>query len=108
MGTYYHLLNDTKRERVHLDAHVKVGPISLNSAVHMALCNYMLSNKGDTLRFCGDDAWCGDDDYTDVDLLEYEFLFPDVSERIASILSDIYKGQEVYTFNGKTITKEKS
>ena len=54
MGVYYYLLNDTKREKVHLNYHIKYGPITKNAGVHFALCNYMMQNIGDNLRMCSD------------------------------------------------------
>ena len=94
MGTYYHLLNDTKRESVHLNHHVKRGPLTQNKAVHFALCNYMISNLGDALRLCGDATNEGED-YAKVDLLTYKFDDPCVVVKIVELLNGIY-GQERY------------
>jgi len=95
MGIYYHLLNDTKRERVHLDNHIKQGPLRQNEAVHFALCNYMMENCGDTLRLCGDTTDEGED-YADVDLLVYKFDDPKVIANIVELLNAVY-GHEKYT-----------
>ena len=94
MGTYYHLLNDTKHESVHLDQHIKRGPLTQNAAVHFALCNYMMANLGDTLRLCGDTTDEGDD-YTDVDLLAYKFDDPEVIVKVVDLLNAVY-GREKY------------
>ena len=94
MGVYYHLLNDTKRECVHLDNHIKRGPLTQNAAVHFALCNYMMANLGDTLRLCGDTTDEGED-YADVDLLAYKFDDQGVIEKIVALLNAVY-GREKY------------
>jgi hypothetical protein len=98
MGVYYHLLNDTKRESVHLDGHIKRGPLTQNEAVHFALCNYMMSNLGDTLRLCGDTMDEGED-YAEVDLLAYTFDDPDVIVKIVELLNAVY-GREKYAVVG--------
>lgn len=85
MGVYYYLLNDTKRERVHLDHYVKRGPLTHNRAVHYALCNYMLMNVGDVLRLCDDTTGAGDE-YTEVDLLTYKFDDPATTANILNFL----------------------
>jgi len=95
MGTYYHLLNDTKRESVHLDYHIKRGPLTQNAAVHFALCNYMMMNLGDSLRLCPDTTDEGDD-YAEVNLLSYKFDDPEVTIKIVELLSAVY-GSERYS-----------
>ena len=87
MSTYYFLLNDTKRERVHLDSHIKRGPMTCNAAVHFALCRYMMANLGDTLRMC-DDSGYGGLDYAEVDLLKYDFGDTEVTAKIVELLND--------------------
>jgi hypothetical protein len=94
VGVYYHLLNDTKRESVHLDYHIKRGPLTQNEAVHFALCNYMMANLGDTLRLCGDTTDEGED-YAEVDLLTYKFDDPAVIVTIVELLNVVY-GREKY------------
>jgi hypothetical protein len=94
MGVYYHLLNDTKRESVHLAYHIKRGPLTHNAAVHFALCNYMMANLGDTLRLCGDTTDEGED-YAEVDLLAYKFDEPEVIVKIVELLNAVY-GREKY------------
>jgi hypothetical protein len=94
MGVYYHLLNDTKRESVHLGCHIKRGPLTQNEAVHFALCNYMMVNLGDALRLCGDTTDEGED-YADVDLLTYKFGGPEVIVKIVELLNAVY-GREKY------------
>jgi hypothetical protein len=56
MSTYYYLLNDTKKLRIHFDNHVKRGPIMLNPVVQYVLINYMFDNLGDSFRFVSDDG----------------------------------------------------
>jgi len=72
MGTYYHLYNDTKKEEVHWNHHIKEGPICLNSTVHCALVNYMFVNQGDRLRFMGDYG-AEPENYKEVNLNDYHF-----------------------------------
>lgn len=91
MGVYYYLLNDTKREKVHVGAYVKRGPLAYNSAVHFALCNYMLMNLGDTLRMCGDPEE-EIESYAEVNLLSYKFDDPEVAPKILELLNTIYGG----------------
>ena len=99
MGVYYYLLNDTKRESVHLDYHIKRGPLTQNAAVHFALCNYMMANLGDTLRLCGDTTDEGED-YTEVDLLAYKFEDPDVIAKIVALLNAVYGGEKYAVVGG--------
>jgi len=56
MSTYYYLLNDTKKLRIHFDNHVKRGPIMHNRVVQYVLINYMFDNLGDSFRFVSDDG----------------------------------------------------
>lgn len=101
MGVYYFLLNDAKRERVHLDWHVKRGPMTLNPAVPYALHAYMLANVGDSMRLFADSAGNDGGDYTDVDLLSYAFDDPCVAPRIVRLLNEC-AGHETYLApNGK-------
>lgn len=98
MGTYYHLTNDTKKQKVHLDHHFKFGPLRFNKAVHYALVNYMMDNLGDVLRMLPDD---GDapDDYDDVNLLDYKFRDDCVMPEIVRKLNAVY-GIERYKVLG--------
>ena len=100
MGVYYYLWNDTKHEKVHLAYHIKRGPMTQNDAVHFALCHYMISNLGDVLRLCGDDADKGEgESYAEVNLLTYEFSNPSVIVKIVELLNGIY-GLEQYSVVG--------
>lgn len=99
MSTYYYLLNDTKRQRVHLDNHTKRSSIAWNEAVQHALCNYMLENVGDALRLCGDSGWDGAD-YEDKDLLSYKFREPEVLETIVETLNIVYGCEKYAIENG--------
>jgi hypothetical protein len=56
MSAYYYLLNDTKKLRIHVDNHVKRGPIMLNPIVQYMLVNYMFMNLGDSFRVVSDDG----------------------------------------------------
>jgi hypothetical protein len=87
MGIYYHLINDTKLQRAHLDNHFKIGPMKQNLAVHFALCSYMMQNLGDTLRVDTDDAA---EDYEDVNLLTYKFDDPGVIAKVVELLNACY------------------
>lgn len=107
MSTYYYLLNDTKRLRIQLDGHIKVGPIKHNLALHYAFINYMFENLGDSFRFTSDinddrlddllvqgivGSPCGDDwlSYERLDLLNYEFNDSRVAIDIVKRLNDLY------------------
>ena len=84
MSTYYYLVNDTKKQTLHLDCHVKSKPIISNGAVHCAMANYMFDNQGDTMRMIGDN----DDtvhEYEDVNLLEYPFSI-EIMQKIVKML----------------------
>jgi len=72
MGTYYHLYNDTKKEEVHFDHCIKLGPITQNAQVQKALVFYMMANQGDRLRFMGDYG-AEPQDYKEVDMKTYDF-----------------------------------
>lgn len=93
MGVYHYLLNDTKKQMIDYDSHVKSGPIQYNEAVHMALVNYMFENQFDTLRFVND---CGDADemyeYEDIDLRKHKFQ----NEEITKLIEEKIKKIENY------------
>ena len=89
MGIYYHLTNDTKKQEVHLDCHVKYGPVSSSEAVHYALVNYMLDNLGDVMRMLPDNG-SEPDGYDDVDLLKYRFNNDLVIHEIVRKLNVVY------------------
>jgi|688.fasta_scaffold07589_21 hypothetical protein len=101
MGIYYSLLNDTKRESVHLDHHVKREPLTKNAAVQFALCNYMMANTGDMLRLCHDMGdYLEGDGYADVDLLSYKFHDPSVIDEIVDLLNTIYEENRYEVVDG--------
>lgn len=93
MGIYYYLLNDSKRESIHLDGHVKFGPMTENAAVHYALFIYMFQNKGDLFRITSD---MYDDylEYVEIDLLRYNFLDDQVKPNIVRMLNEVYKTEK--------------
>ncbi|NWF65794.1 MAG: hypothetical protein HXY38_16100 [Chloroflexi bacterium] len=91
MGTYYSLVNDTKKESVHLDYHVKAGPIRFNKAVHFAFVNYMFENLGDSFRLIPDTGSYDEcDDYKEIDLLGYKFVDGETMKEIVADLNLIY------------------
>ena len=92
MGTYYHLVNDTRGHRVHLDNHIKAGPLRLNPAVHAALVAYMMDNLGDVLRMVPDTTDDKSDHYEDVDLLQYHFCDNTALPRIKSAMAAVQRG----------------
>ena len=98
MGTYYFLLNDTKRQRVHLANHIKRGPITSNNAVQFAFINYMMCNQGDAMRLCGDGGYDGIN-YSDTDLLTYKWDDDTVLPEIVEMLNNIY-GTQRYSIDG--------
>ena len=79
MGVYYFLLNDTKKEKIHYDNHIKYAPMCFNSKVHYALVNYMMQNQGDSFRVMSDSVLDTpeyeeiEDEYKEVDLKKYDF-----------------------------------
>lgn len=74
MGTYYFLVNETKKEQVHLDNNVKEYPMRHNEAIHFAIINYMMDNQGDELRLYSDATDnVYRDDLREVDLIKYAF-----------------------------------
>lgn len=99
MSEYYYLLNDTKRESVHLAGRVKRGQLENNEAVHFALCNYMLTNLGDSMRLCSD---YGDEglDYSSVDLLTYKFEDPKITVMIVARLNVMHGFERYAVVNG--------
>lgn len=97
MGTYYHLINETKKESVHFDHHIKEGPMRFNATVHFALINYMMDNQGDKMFIepdMGGESVSYGDEYTDIDL----WLYPLGSK---AVNSDVDRTREALI---KTIT----
>jgi hypothetical protein len=88
MGVYYYLLNETKKECVDYDSHVKEGPMRFNSAVHAALANYMFEHPYDHLTIVSDASDVPFHEYKDIDLKHYEFEDSGVSEFIDSLIID--------------------
>lgn len=69
MGVYYFLINETKKERVEYDGHIKNGPMRRNEKVALAMMNYMMDNQNDHLTITSDiDCECYDEKYSEVDL----------------------------------------
>jgi hypothetical protein len=93
MGTYYRLVNDTKKKEYHLGGYVKAGPITLNKAVHMAFVNLMFDNRGDSFRILDDCAWGEENVYEEVDLLESKDLSPRIHAIIVKTLAKQEKQQ---------------
>ena len=99
MGTYYYLMNDTKKEYMHLCGHVKRGPLTMNEAVHFAMMNYMMENQGNSMRLISDST--DDQDlYTEVDLLSYPYTDKTVAETILDKLNTIYGCQKYKIIDG--------
>lgn len=96
MGIYYYLLNDSKSKLLHLDNHVKHGPVTINDAVHCAFVNYMFEHQGDSFRLLSDMHWLEEMGYEEINLLKYKFADPCVTEKIVSILNDIYGDDRYY------------
>lgn len=88
MGAYYFLVNDTEKEKLHLDFYIKSEPIRFNRAVHCAFVNYMFECQGDSFRIVsGDDC----EDYKEINLLKYKFRDKKVREYIISELNLAYR-----------------
>ncbi len=91
MGVYYSLVNDTKKESLHLDYHIKAGPIRFNKAVHFAFVNYMFEHLGDSFRLIPDTGYYDEcDDCKDIDLLSYKFNNREITKEIVADLNLIY------------------
>lgn len=73
MGTYYYLLNDSKKERVHYDNCIKYGALTANPQVQSAIVNYMMCNLGDLIRLMPDIGWNGSG-YKDIDLSKLDLF----------------------------------
>jgi len=104
MGTYYYLVNDSKKLIVHLDYHIKHGPLTLNSAVHYAFVNYLMHNQGDCCRLMGD--YTDIPDYQEIDLLNYAFKNKSIMENIVKMLNDIYEYKKYIVRDGVGVKVE--
>ena len=102
MGIYYHLTNDTKKHKVHLADHVKIGPLTMNEAVHYALVNYMMENQYDILRMLPD-TYGINGDYENIDLLKYPFNDTQVIKKIVEKLNLIYGNEKFKVIDGMGI-----
>jgi len=98
MGTYYYLVNDTKKQTVHLNYHIKYGPITSNPAVQYAFVNYLMCNKGDSCRLMGD--YTDIPSYKEIDLLNYAFEDKSVIKNIVNMLNKVYEGEQYIIKNG--------
>ena len=98
MGTYYYLVNDSKKLIVHLDYHVKYGPITSNRAVHYAFANYLMHNQGASFRILSDSRDLPH--YEELDLLKYKFDDESIMENIVRILNEIYEYKKYIIKNG--------
>ena len=98
MGTYYYLVNDSKKLIVHLDYHVKYGPLTSNRAVHYAFANYLMHNQGASFRILSDSRDLPP--YEELDLLKYKFNDESIMENIVRILNEIYGYKKYIIKNG--------
>jgi hypothetical protein len=98
MGTYYFLLNDTKKEYIHLDSHIKMGPIMLNNAVHRGLVNYIFEHQFDVFRMIPDSHDYEYESYQKIDLLHYKFKNSDIMKIIIAELNLIYATRKDTSF----------
>lgn len=91
MGTYYYLLDDTKKQRLHFDSWVKSCPIKQNEIVQMAMINYMFEHQGDNFRLVNDSESKYDEmyDYEEIDLNKYSFADEDINEIINKLKKDL-------------------
>lgn len=99
MGTYYYLLNDTKKEYMHLCGHVKRGPLTMNESVHFSMVNYMMENQGDSMRLIPDSS-DEHDLYKEVDLLSYPYADRTITETIVDKLNAIYGCEKYKVIDG--------
>ena len=100
MGTYYYLVNDTKKQTVHLDYHTKHGPITSNPAVQYAFINYLMCNEGDSCRLVDDNLTEIPNGYQEIDLLNYAFEDKSVMKNIVNMLNKVYEGEQYIIKNG--------
>lgn len=82
MGTYYFILNDTKRHCVHYGNNFKHCPMRENKDIHYAMMNYLMDNQGDIVRMLNDD---GDNP----ELYEYERV--DLKKIMSENTKEMYK-----------------
>lgn len=69
MGTYYFLINETKKKKIHFNNLIKANSITDNSEIHKAFVNYMFNNQNDEFSIESDsDMLDHFIDYEDVDL----------------------------------------
>jgi len=99
MGTYYYLVNDSKKLIVHLDYHIKYGPLTLNRAVHYAFVNYLMRNQGASFRILSDSKDLPQT-YEELDLLKYKFDDESIMENIVKMLNDIYEYKKYIVRDG--------
>lgn len=102
MGIYYQVYNNTKRETVHLDKHIKRGPMLNNEAVHYAIMVYLFENQGDNIQLLPDSGGAisfDQEDYLDVDLLKYPYKTEGAISEIVAKLNSAY-GEERYQVIG--------
>ena len=105
MAPYYFLINETKKEQIHLDSHIKDSPMRHNKAVHLAIMNYIMDNSGDELRLYSDQSErVYEDDLKEVDLLKYPFS-DDIQQEIVRILNSIYGKTKYKIENGEIKSK---
>lgn len=96
MGTYYALVNDTKKKSYHLDHHIKIDPIRKNEAVHKAFVNVMVNNLFDSFRIVADYDEDISDTYEEIDLLHSNDLSNETHQEIVDYLNKMYKGNPTY------------
>jgi hypothetical protein len=90
MGTYYYLLNDTKKQCIDYDSCVKSEPIQYNEAVHMAIVNYMFENQYDQLRFVNDYEEADEIYYYEaVDLRKHKYRNEEITKLIEEKMQKI-------------------
>ena len=90
MGVYYHLFNNTKKEKVHFDDCIKRSPILNSPLIHKAIMIYMVENEGDNFQFLGDgsgDISWEQAEYKEVDLKYYNYKTEGANEMIKMALT---------------------
>lgn len=103
MSDYYFLVNKTKKEKLHLDYHLKISPIRYNEAVHFAFINYMTDNLGDDFQIRAD--WSDMTGYAEIDLLGYKFVHDDAIQQIVEKLNEVYGEKKYEVVGGRGVRK---
>ena len=71
MGIYYYLVNDTKKQYLHVDYYAECGVLAADYAVCYALASYLIHHQGDLCRLLEDKKDVPD--YNCIGSITYDF-----------------------------------